>query len=103
MLTISDFFLQHHQLPLPVFCFKNDRYRTRPTSDNLQITAPNSNASQKKYKVQCSSVKIHVTILLFILFPVRHTENFRFDGRHFIDDLLALTMVWKFLYSECDR
>ena len=46
-LTISDFYLQHYQLPLPVYCFKNDQYLSRLSRDNLQIAAPNSNVSQK--------------------------------------------------------
>ena len=41
--------------------------------------------------------------VLFISFPVRHTANFRFDGRHCIGDLMANGMVRKFLYSEFDR
>ena len=42
---------------------------------------------------------------LFISFPVRHTDNFdgRFDGRHCIGDQMAHDMIWKLLYSECDR
>ena len=40
---------------------------------------------------------------LFISFPVRHAANFRFDGRHCIDDLMANAMVRKVLYSEFDR
>ena len=40
---------------------------------------------------------------LFISFPVRHTANFRFDGRHCIGDLMANAMVRKLLYSEFDR
>ena len=34
---------------------------------------------------------------------LRHTANFRFNGRHYIGDLMAHTMVWKLLYSEYDR
>ena len=40
---------------------------------------------------------------LFILFPVIHMANFRFDGRHCIGDLMANAMVREFLYSEFDR
>ena len=46
---------------------------------------------------------------LFISLSVRHTANFRFDGRHCIGDLMADamvmadTMVRKLLYSEFDR
>ena len=40
---------------------------------------------------------------LFISFPVRHTVNFRFDGRHCIGDLMAHIIIRKFLYSEFDR
>ena len=40
---------------------------------------------------------------LFISFPVRHTVNFRFDGRHCIGDLMANVMVGKLLFSEFDR
>ena len=40
---------------------------------------------------------------LFISFPVRHTANFRFDGRHCIGDLVENAMVRKLLYSEFDR
>ena len=40
---------------------------------------------------------------LFISFHVRHTANFRFDGRHCIGDLKANGMVRKVLYSEFDR
>ena len=39
----------------------------------------------------------------FISFPVRHTANFRFDGRHCIGDLMANAMVRKLLYSEFER
>ena len=40
---------------------------------------------------------------LFISFPVRHTDNVRFDGRHCIGDLMARAMIRKLLYSEFDR
>ena len=40
---------------------------------------------------------------LFMSFPVRHTANFRFDGRHCIGDLMAHVMVWKIVYNEKDR
>ena len=33
---------------------------------------------------------------LFISFPVRHTVNFRFDGRHCIGDLIAHTIIGNF-------
>ena len=33
---------------------------------------------------------------LFISFPVKHTDNFRFDGRHCIGDLMANAMVGNF-------
>ena len=39
---------------------------------------------------------------LFISFPVRHSVNFRFGGRHCIGDLMANAMVRKLLYSEFD-
>ena len=39
----------------------------------------------------------------FISFPVRNTDNFRFDRRHCIGDLIAHAMVRKLLYSEFDR
>ena len=56
----------------------------------------------KKYKFPCSAVNVHVIIRLFISFPVKHTANFRFDGRHCICDLMANAMVRKLLYSEFD-
>ena len=87
----------------PYFVFKNDRYRTRPSSDNLQIDAPNSNVSQKSTRSSVHQSRFMLLYVLFISFPVRHTGNFRFDGRHWVGDLMALTMVWKLLYSECDR
>ena len=34
---------------------------------------------------------------------VRHTDNFRFDERHCIGDLMARAMIRKLLYSEFDR
>ena len=41
---------------------------------------------------------------LFISFPVRHTDNFRFDGRHCIGVLIIKhIMIRKLLYSEFDR
>ena len=40
---------------------------------------------------------------LFISFPVRHTANFKFDGRHCIGDLMANAIVTKLSYSEFDR
>ena len=40
---------------------------------------------------------------MFISFPVRHTDNFRFDGRHCFGDLMAHAMIGKILYSEFDR
>ena len=40
---------------------------------------------------------------LFISFPVRHTDNFQFDGRHCIGDLMACSMIRKLLHSEFDR
>ena len=56
------------------------------------------------YSVQLSicMLLIYYTHCLFH-FPVRHTANFRFDGRHCIGDLMVHTMVWKLLYSEYDR
>ena len=59
ILTISDFCLQHYQLPLQVFCFNNDRYTSRASRDNLKIAAPNSNVLQKNYGVKCSAVNIY--------------------------------------------
>ena len=44
----------------------------------------------KKYKFPCYAVNLHV-----ISFPVRHTDNFRFDGRHCICDLMAHAMLRK--------
>ena len=41
-------FLRHYQLPLPVFCFKNDHYKSKLSHNNLQIAALNSNVSQKR-------------------------------------------------------
>ena len=40
---------------------------------------------------------------LFISFPVRHTVNFRFDGRHCIGDLMAHTIIRKLLYNEFEQ
>ena len=40
---------------------------------------------------------------LCISFPVRYTDNFRFDGRRCIGDLMAHTMVWKLVYSKFDK
>ena len=40
---------------------------------------------------------------LFISFPARHTDNFRFEGHHCIGDLKSHAMIWKLLYSEFDR
>ena len=40
---------------------------------------------------------------LFILFPVRLADNFRFDGRYCIGDLMTHAMIRNFLYSEFDR
>ena len=62
ILTISEFCLEHYQLPLSVFCFKNDQFRLRPSPDNLQMAAPYSNVSQKKYSVQCTEVRFNVAI-----------------------------------------
>ena len=64
-LTISDFCLQHYQLPLPVFCVKNDHYRSKPSRDNLQVAAPNSNVSQKNTR---SSVQQSIFMLRFVYF-----------------------------------
>ena len=58
ILTFSDFFLQHQQLPLPVIWLKNVHYRRRPFRDNLQNAAQNSNYHKKVqipvYSSQCS-------------------------------------------------
>ena len=73
--------------------FSNDHYRQRPSRDNLQIDAPNSNVSHKSTS---SNVLHSIFILLYALlisFPVRHTDNFRFDWRHCIGDLMAHTNV----------
>ena len=35
---------------------------------------------------------------LFISFPVRHTNNFRFDGHHCIGDVMTRAMIRKLLY-----
>ena len=52
--NISDGCLQHYELPPTVFCFENYHYRSRPSRDNLQVAAPNSNES-KKIQGQVSS------------------------------------------------
>ena len=57
----------------------------------------------KKYKVQCSAVNFIIIYPLFISFPVRHTNYFRFHWRNCIGDLMANTMVWKILDSLCER
>ena len=40
---------------------------------------------------------------LFISFPVRLKDNFRFGGRHYIGDLMTHAMTRQFLCSEFDR
>ena len=78
--NISDFFLKHHQLPLPVFCFKNGRYRTRPSSDNLQIATPNSNVLQKSTRSSVHQSCFMLLYVLFISFLVRHKDNFQISN-----------------------
>ena len=103
ILTFSDFCLEHYQLPLPVMCLNNDHYRGRPSRDNLENAAPNSNVSQK-----CTNSRVQQSMFMslyavFISFPVRHTVNFLFDGRHCIGDLKAHPIIRKLLYSDFDR
>ena len=104
ILIFSDLCIQHYQLPLPVICFKNVHYRRKPFRDNLQNAAPNSNYHKKS--TNSPRVQQSMFMLLYALiisFPVRHTANFRFDGRHCIGDIMANAMVRKLLYSEFDR
>ena len=57
-------------------------------------------------KMTNSRVQQSIFMLLYALcisFPVRHTNNFLFDGRHCIGDLKAHAMIRKLLYSEFDR
>ena len=75
--------LQHYQLPLPVSCLKNDHYWSKPSHDYLQISVSNSNASQKSIMSRVQQTMFVLICSLFISFPVRHTDNIRFDGRHF--------------------
>ena len=101
--TFSDFCFEHYQLPLPVIYFKNDQYRLRPSRDKLENAAPNSNVSQKSTNSRVQQSMFMSQYALFISFPVRHTVNFQFDGRHCIGDLMAHTIIRKLLYSEFDR
>ena len=101
--NILDFCLQHYQLLLPVICFKNEHYRWRPPRDNLQNAAQNSNVSQKTTNSLVQLSMFMLLYALFLSFPVRHTDNFRFDGRHCIGDLMAHAMIRKLLYSQFDR
>ena len=57
-------------------------------------------------KVQIPHVQQSMFMLLyalFILFIVRHTDNFRFDRCNCIGNLMAHAMIRELLYSEFDR
>ena len=95
--------LEYHQLPLPVICFKNDHYMWRPSRDNLENAAPISNVLQKSTNSRVQQSMFMLLYALFISFPVRHTVNFRSDGRHCIGDVMAHTIIRKVLYSKFDR
>ena len=103
ILTFSDFCINHYQLPLAVICFKNVHYMQRPFRDNLQNAAQNSNYHKKITNCRVQQLMFMLLYALFISFPIRHTANFRFDGRHCIGDLMASAMIRKLLYSEFDR
>ena len=95
ILTFSDFCLQYYQLPLPVICFKNDPYRWRPSWDNQQNAAPKFKCITKSTHSSGKQSMFMLLYALFISFPVRHTDNFRFDGRHCNGDLMARAMIRK--------
>ena len=103
ILTFSDFCLEHYQLPLPVMCLNNDHYRGRPSRDNLENAAPNSNISQKSTKSCVQQSMFMALYAFFISFPVKHTVYVLFDGRHCIGDLMAHAIIRKLFYSEFDR
>ena len=65
----------------------------------VKFLKKNAEAGQAFFK------KLLLVILyaLFISFPVRHTNNFRFYGRHCFGDLMTHAMIRKLLYSEFDR
>ena len=49
----------------------------------------------KKYKFPCSAVNVHVTIRFVYFISCKTSNNFRFDGRHCIGDLMAHTIIRK--------
>ena len=59
--------------------------------------------SQKSTNSRVQKSMFMLLYALFISFPVRQKADFRFDGRHFIGDLMANAMVRNLLYSEFDR
>ena len=61
--------------------------------DNLQNVAQNSHVSQKSTNSRVQQSMLMFLYALFISFPVRHKDNFRFDGRQCIGDLMAHAMI----------
>ena len=74
-----------------------------PSSDNLQNAALNSNELQTNTNSLVQQSMFMSLYVLFISFPVRHTDNFRIDRRHCIGDLMAQAMIRKLLCGELDR
>ena len=74
------------RLPLPVSFWKKYNYGSKPSRDNLQIAAPNSNASQKSSMSRIQQTMFMLLYALFVSFPLRHEYNIRYDGRHCIGD-----------------
>ena len=72
----------------------------KASPSGLQNTAPNSNVSQKTTNSRVQQSMFMLLYALFISFPVRHTNNFRFDLRHCIGDLMTHAMIRNFLHSE---
>ena len=73
ILTKLDFYLQHYQLPLPVFYLKYDHYWSRP-SRKLLLQIQMYLKKSTRYSVQLSICML--LYALFILFPVRQTAYF---------------------------
>ena len=85
------------------FFLKNVHYRRRSFRVNLQNAAPNSNYHKKSTHSRVQQSMFMLLYALLISFPVRHTANFRFDGRYCIGDLMTNAVVRKLLYSQFDR
>ena len=84
-------------------CLNNDHFTGRPSRDNLENAAPNSNVSQKSTNSRVQQSMFMSLYDLCISFPVRHTNYFLLDGRHCIGDLMAHAIIRKLLYSEFKR